>query len=294
MLPIILPAARVHLRGLSAAQVASLSANYAGFIGEEEALIGGADAVECCACRLAQRPAVSAEQLSRDGQYALRQQRRSDGIALTGVNFAAWFAPRASRRPAWLGVAEEHELSQANVIENFLRVLMAHRALALGGVVLHSAGLAIDSRAYVFAGRSGAGKTTLTRKAHAQGARVLSDDINLLLPGQGRYLAQAVPFTGEFGRTLPPEAGQDTCPLACLVLLEPGDRLHTAPVTASEAVARLLANCPFVNTDAEETAALFEVLTELVMRVPVIRLRSRRDDGFDRVMAAVTTRIGNG
>ncbi|MCG6863447.1 MAG: hypothetical protein LJE70_19625, partial [Chromatiaceae bacterium] len=140
---------------------------------------------------------------------------------------------------------------------------------------------------------SNAGKTTLTRKAYQKGARVLSDDINLLLPEKNGYRAYAVPFSGEFGRTLNHQGGRDSYPVAGVVLLEQGERLETQAVKASEAVARLLVGCPFVNTDAEESAALFDVLTELVTRVPTIALRNRRDDGIEEIMNAVKRGIGH-
>lgn len=287
-----LPATSLKLTGLSAAQFASLSSDFPGFIARM-----GPDAnrpaLHCGVYRLPRPLAVSADILTRDGQYAPRKIRRLDQIEITGTNFAARIGPSGSVASASLGVAEEHELAQANVIENFLRVLTAHRALGRGGVVLHSAGLVFGRRAFIFAGRSGAGKTTLTRKGHEKGARVLSDDINLLLPCAGGYEAHAVPFTGEFGRSLAPTDSRAAYVVAGLVLLTQRDRLQTKPVTGSVAVARLLTGCPFVNTDTDESAALFDAVTGLVARVPVIGLGCRRDDDIEHIMNAVTTEIEN-
>ncbi len=156
--------------------------------------------------------------------------------------------------------------------------------LQYSGVVLHSAGLVFDEQAYIFSGRSNAGKTTLTRKAYAIGARVLSDDINLILPGDTGYDAYAVPFTGEFGRTLDHAGGKESYPVAGIVLLEHSDHLETLPVSSSAAVARLLTGCPFVNTDEHESDALFDSITGIVEKVPVIRLLSRKEDGIDDIM----------
>ncbi len=291
-LRIALPGLNVQLQGLTEQQSAALSLSYARFI-DADLRDAETTCIRCDAVHLSRSPTLPIAELSCAGQYALRQCRRGGEIALTGINFEGGFAPLDAHRPAWIGVADEHELPLPNVIENFLRVLVAHRALALGGVVLHSAGFALGDHGYVFAGYSGAGKTTLTRKAHSHGAQVLSDDINLLLPDQGRYQAHAVPFTGEFGRTLSTGLSGKAYPLACLILLEQGERLETMSVSAVTAVSRLLANCPFVNTDGEETAALFDVLTALVARVPVVRLRCRRDDPLDAILATIDTSIGN-
>jgi len=249
--------------------------------------------INCRAYPLAQPLDLPPSALTRDGQYSPRKARLPGGagIALTGVNFEARFGMEAPSAFAELGVFDESELAGEMVIQNFLRILAAHQVLRRGGAVLHSAGLVFEGRAYVFPGYSNAGKTTLTRKAHARGARVLSDDINLVLPGREGYKAYAVPFTGEFGSTLDHRGGKSSYPLAGVVLLEQGERLETTVPNPAAAVARLLACCPFVNTDEEESATLFDVLTSLVASVPVIRLRSRRHDDIDAIMAAVKRQI---
>ncbi len=275
----------VCFTGLEADQVAALESSYPGFVdGANYSHDLGADDVECRACRLAEAPTLPVEALTRDGQYAPRAIHRLNGIDLTGINFEARVPLHPSREPGWLGVEMAHELVQAIVIENYLRVFTAHQALRHGGVVLHSAGLVVDGRAYLCVGRSGAGKTTLTRKGHQAGAGVLSDDINLVLPGPAGYEAHAVPFTGEFGRTLTHPGGRAAYPVAGLVLLDRGERLVSTPIIPSAALARLLAACPFVNMDAAASAPLFDALSGLMARVPVIGLNCRRDDGFETII----------
>ena len=281
-----LPGALIHLTGLSAAQGASLRETYPGYVTETSSDVGEHD-IECRAYRLDHAPAVLPQELTLDKQYAPKKIRRVDRIELTGINFEAQILFKSSQAPASLGVLHEHEFARPDVIENFLRVFAAHRALEHGGVVLHSAGLVFAGQACIFVGRSNAGKTTLTRKAHQSGTTVLSDDINLVLPGQQGYEAFAVPFTGEFGRFLDQDRACDSYPVTGIVLLERGDHLETKVIKASDAVARLLVGCPFVNTDEQESAVLFDVLTDVVARVPVIALQSRRDDGIERIMDKV-------
>ena len=287
-----LPMTTVRLAGLSGAQVDALKESYPDFIDEMEPGIEEKEDFVCLAYRLDHPPVVTPGMLTLDGQYAPRSIRReSCGIELTGINFEAQISLGPNPAVSSLGVALEHELAQTSVIENFLRIYMAHRVLELGGVMLHSAGLVFDDQAYIFSGRSNAGKTTLTRKAYEVGARILSDDINLVLPGKNGYQAHAVPFTGEFGRTLGHRGGKETYPVAGIVLLEQSDSLATETVNQSAAVARLLTGSPFVNTDAEELEKLFDAVTSLVAQVPVIRLLSRRDDKIDAIMHAVKSRF---
>ena len=171
--------------------------------------------------------------------------------------------------------------------KTFYGYLTAHRALALGGAVLHSAGLVFDGRAYIFVGRSNVGKTTLTRKAYEAGATVLSDDINLVLPQAGGYRAFAVPFTGEFGRTVVHDETEASYPVAGIVLLEQAETLEARKIGRRQAVARLMVGCPFVNTDEHETNTLFDNLAAMVANLPVIRLQNRREDTISDIMDSV-------
>ena len=283
-LSINLPAVNINFIGLSDQQHETLCKSYLNFTQPK----GETSGIECCVFRLDCLPEISPSELSLKGLYAPKKVRNKDldYLSITGANFEARLT-LASPGISTLGVVNEKELAHANVIENFLRIVSAHKVLEQKGVVLHSAGLVFDENAYIFSGRSNAGKTTLTRKAYAKGARVLSDDINLVLPSSTGYDAHAVPFTGEFGRTLDHDGGKESYPLSGIILLEQGEQLQTLPVAKSIAVARLLTGCPFVNTDEYESSALFDSVTGLVEKVPVIRMLNRRDNSIDDIMAAV-------
>ncbi len=282
----------MQLTGLSSEQLISINDSYSQFIvGAGLSSQQRGFNLECRAYRLEQLPMISAQEVTTDGQYAPRKVRRLDSIELTGINFEAQLNLQSAVALSYLGVVEEHEFAQANVIENFFRFVAAHRTLDQGGVVLHSAGLVFEEQAFIFVGRSGAGKTTLTRKAHKKGAKVLSDDINILLPSQIGYRAHAVPFSGEFGRTLSHQGGRESFPVASIVLLQQGDQLSAQSITTSAAMAKLLVGSPFVNNDEHESQALFDALTSVTTQVPIIRLISRRDDKIEAIMKLVRERI---
>jgi hypothetical protein len=290
-----LPFATVRFNALSKLQYGSLRRAYSDFVLDPHSVSGESPLIsDCFAYRLPHSLDIPSESLAVNGQYTPRKVRHAEGIDLTGINFKARIQESNNPWTSLLGVAQEHELAQANVVENFLRVLAAHRSLEQDGILLHSAGLVFDRRAYVFCGKSGAGKTTLTRKAFASGAKVLSDDINVLLPdANSNYHAHAIPFTGEFGRTLNQNKAQDAFPVESIVLLEQGDKLRVNRVTDSQAVAKLLTSCPFVNMDARESESLFDVLIKLVKSVPVVWLQARRDDPVCAIMQAVKKTIAH-
>ena len=82
-------------------------------------------------------------------------------------------------------------------LDAFLRSLISSLLLRSGGFMLHSAGLVKNGKAYLFLGRSGAGKSTLAKLASGAGFEVISDEINLLRPEGGRFMAYGSPFWGE-------------------------------------------------------------------------------------------------
>lgn len=290
-----LPFATVRFNALSERQRNTLGSTYSGFVVDSGSVKNNLQAIsDCFVYRLPCGLELSTDTISVNGQYTPLKIHDANGIELTGINFKARIQPGNCSASNFLGVAEESELAQATVVENFLRVMAAHRALEQGGVLLHSAGLVFDQRAFIFCGKSGAGKTTLTRKAFEFGAGVLSDDINLLMPNsESSYLAHAIPFTGEFGRTLVHNKCQDTFPVACVVLLEQGNRLEASALKDSQAVARLLTGCPFVNTDAREAEKLFDVVTALVKHTPVVRVRTHIDDSVEAILQSIRMIVHN-
>jgi hypothetical protein len=283
----------VAIRGLSSSQQSEIARDYGAFAVDASAS-APAD-VELIAGRLGAPVGLPAHCFTVAEQYTPQVRRLGDGIEIIGFDSVAHLA-RGGPPPvrASLAVAQEHELTRAFVLENFLRILVARHALDQGGVLLHSVGILHEGRAYLFSGRSNAGKTTLARKAVATGVRVLSDDINLVIPEQGAYRAHKVPFTGEFGRRAENLSGAGSFPLGGLALLEKTQALTSAPASPAEAVAGLLANCPFVNDDAEEFPALADVLTRLVAQTPIARLGVARDDPFEAVMATLLRQLEHG
>jgi hypothetical protein len=289
-----LPAVSISFTGLSLSQQQSIQQRYAGFIcphnkGNDKSQFS------CQAYKMNQVPNVPLSDLTRDEQYAPLQRRRSGAIDITGYDFRASIPLEDTYTAGSLGVVNEDELSRPSVVENVLRVFTAYKAVESGGLILHSAGLVFEEKAYIFVGRSNAGKTTLTRKAYKYGAKVLSDDINMVLPhlNKSGFNAHAVPFSGEFGRTLEHANSRESYPLAALILLEQGEVLRVTTAEPSYAVAKLLVGSPFVNMDTKQAPLLFDAVTDLAAKVPVLRLLSARDDPVENIMNAVKRKLSD-
>jgi hypothetical protein len=163
----------------------------------------------------------------------------------------------------------------AGIFENAFRALVAYRLLESGGAVLHGAALVRGEGAFLFLGRSGAGKSTVSRLGMERGLTVLSDDLNALLAaGPGGATGAAVlklPFTGDFGE---PGAPSPPVPLRAVLRLEKSAEEAVTPLSRAEVVGCLLACSPFLNTDPYRRETLVSVLSALIPRsLPAYALR---------------------
>lgn len=204
-------------------------------------------------------------------------------LRIAALQFAAlvpWSKPGS---PAGLWTSVEDEWFQG-VIENYLRAVVAHRLLFGDGMLLHSAAAVIGDTASVFVGASGAGKSTIARKAFDAGAPVLSDDLNAVVGLSGTAEVAQLPFTGDM-------RDQSTLnravPLRSIMVLEKGDRVHCTGLSRGEAVAALVATAPFINCGDHNLEILVEKAVALTGRVPVARLTSTRACPFDEIERAI-------
>ena len=130
-----------------------------------------------------------------------------------------------------------------NVLEYPLDELLMMNLLALGrGVEVHACGVVdSDGRGYLFAGQSGAGKTTTARLwQERSGIQVLSDDRIILRCLEGRIWMYGTPWHGEAEL-----ACSARTPLTQIFFLGRGENNEVVSVRSSEMVARLMA-CSFV------------------------------------------------
>jgi hypothetical protein len=140
---------------------------------------------------------------------------------------------------------------------------------------LHAASAVRNGKAFIFAGVSGAGKTTISRLAPPD-ADVLSDEISYVRKEAGGYYAYGTPFAGELARV----GANLRAPLDTVYLLTQGTENRAEPMGKAEAARGILTNILFFAADAELVLAVFLSALELVERVPVRRLTFRPDAGI--------------
>jgi hypothetical protein len=152
-------------------------------------------------------------------------------------------------------------------IDSVLRIVHSLILAERGGFLVHAASAIRGGRAYLFAGISGAGKTTISRLA-PHDACLLTDEISYVRPAPGGYVACGTPFAGELARI-----GENTsAPIAALYLLEKGPENQVQAISPAHAVRSLLRNILFFAEDQELVTRLFQSAWDFVNAVPVRRL----------------------
>lgn len=147
------------------------------------------------------------------------------------------------------------------------QALLLNRLLYFGAGVVHACGVVDAGRGYIFAGRSGAGKTTLARLWREHGATLLNDDRVLLRDSEAGILLESCPWHGE-----DPQVNSITVPLHAIVHLDQAPTNRLRRLEGSEALTALLATtvAPFYSASGMEQ--LLDTWAAVAEKIPSYRL----------------------
>jgi hypothetical protein len=160
-------------------------------------------------------------------------------------------------------------------IDSVLRILHSVLLAPRGGLLIHAASAIRHGKAFLFAGISGAGKTTISRLA-PRDATLLTDEIsyvrrNEVGNGQNAYRAWGTPFAGELAKS-----GENvSAPLSVIYLLEQGKENRVMPIAKIDAVRSLMRHVLFFAEDTRLVEGVFDSVRLLVDMVPVRTLMFR-------------------
>lgn len=152
-------------------------------------------------------------------------------------------------------------------IDSVLRIVHTLLLAGTGGFLLHAASGMRNGRALLFAGQSGAGKTTIASLA-PNDVTLFSDEVSYVRRLPEGYRSYGTPFTGELAK---PGANR-SAPVGALYLLVKGGANRIEPVGPAEAVRRLLENILFFARESSPVVQLLQTACEFVSQVPVYRL----------------------
>jgi hypothetical protein len=207
---------------------------------------------------------------------------RSSSLLDTNTNFQDGVLHFSA--PGYQGFIDEKakrgylRLSSAQPVEDidyFLRVVLALLVHQAGGILMHTAAIVRNGRAYLFFGHSGSGKTTVCRVSDAN-YKILNDDLILLLPQGKSWLAHGTPFWNPT-QTKPTN---QSAPVAGMYLLTQDTRVYVQELAPGKATAALISNVPVIPQDPVRSIPLLEALAQLHKNTPVYELHFLPDDSF--------------
>jgi hypothetical protein len=171
--------------------------------------------------------------------------------------------------------AEVTCLQSAYAVDTFLRALLALYLPQHSGVMLHACAVHHQGHGYLFAGRSGAGKSTVARLLSDQ-VEVLSDEVVAVRRVGGVWQVYATPFWGEFARA----GANRRAPLHSIYLLKHASQHRTELLRRGEAL-RALLQCSLQFAEGAQVAEwMLAVVSMLVRDVPAYRLHFLPDPNF--------------
>lgn len=143
--------------------------------------------------------------------------------------------------------------------------LLIINALSKGrGIMLHACGVNDRGKGYIFTGRSGAGKSTISQLwAASEGVSVLSDERVIVRQHDGRFWVYGTPWYGD-AKIASPEAA----PLERIFVIEHGTKNQAVPLKRSSAVSELFARSFPTFWDTEGLAFTLAFLEQMTQTIP--------------------------
>lgn len=170
------------------------------------------------------------------------------------------------------GVRHEYAL------DSLLRMFLSWALLPEQGFLLHAATVVQRGRAYVFFGRSGAGKSTVSRLSPR--GSVLTDEISLLKCVGGEWRAFGTPFWGEFRAE-----GQNTsAPVAGFFRLVQSPSNRRECLRPAELLKALLPCVLFFSSQTADNERLLQILIGACQKSEGYNLYFQKNRSFWEVL----------
>jgi hypothetical protein len=165
-------------------------------------------------------------------------------------------------------------------LDSLLRVFLSWKLLEHRGFLLHAATVIRDGKAYIFTGRSGAGKSTVATLS-PEGS-VLTDEISLLRQENGVWRAYGTPFWGEFKAA----GSNSSAPVAGIFRLLQAAENRVESLRPMAILRVLLPNVLFFSAGAEANRQLLEILSQAATEIRGYNLSFRKNSTFWEVLPA--------
>ncbi len=165
-------------------------------------------------------------------------------------------------------------------LDSLLRVFLSWKLLEHQGFLLHAATVIRDGKAYIFTGRSGAGKSTVATLS-PQGS-VLTDEISLLRRENGVWRAYGTPFWGEFKAA----GSNSSAPVAGIFRLLQASENRVVALRPMATLRTLLPNVLFFSAETGANRQLLDILSQAATEIDGYNLSFRKNPTFWEVLPA--------
>lgn len=142
------------------------------------------------------------------------------------------------------------------------------------GLMIHSCCVAEAGKSYLFAGQSGAGKSTVASLSRPR--TILSDEATLVRIGPDGVFAYDSPFRSDSSSSFDHEC----LPLKGIYLLEQSQFINTDIIKPTEAVLRLMDKIFYWAVNPTETVRVLSMCRQLAEIVPSYKLYFQKNDLF--------------
>jgi hypothetical protein len=151
------------------------------------------------------------------------------------------------------------------------QIILMHYLSLREGALIHAAGIGISNKGYIFAGRSGAGKTTISRQFAVRNYQsMLSDDRIIMRKIDKTCWIFGTPWPGEGSIAV-----NKSAPLAGIFFLSHGDANRIEKISPGSALEHLLPVVSVPWYDAERMTGVLSFCEELISHIPTYRLLFR-------------------
>lgn len=178
--------------------------------------------------------------------------------------------------------ARFHVGESANTLEAAVRIGMSIALPRLGGLILHASAIAAHGRAWVFAGMSGAGKSTIaTMLTEARPSLIkLSDELVIVKPReQGGFAAHVTPFIG--GRGLP---HRTVVPVQGIHFLRQASHHHRARLAWTDALRELMRHVLVYVVEPGTASSVLAAASALAREIPCHHLEFAKNPAVLEVL----------
>jgi hypothetical protein len=171
------------------------------------------------------------------------------------------------RREGWI-----RQCANPYSIDSVLRITHSLLLAMEGGFQMHASSAIRKGRAFLFAGVSGVGKTTIVRLA-PRDAVVLTDEISYVRRIADGYRAYGTPFAGELAR---PGANASAV-VQRVCLLKQGRENRLRPVKRADAIRALMRHVLFFAQDNELVDRVLDAVVHFASSVEVMEMEFTPD-----------------